>query len=78
MNTWPDELVAEYHRQRILDEIVQIRLEKLAQKSRVDRLHFLRRVMFSLGNWMISLGGQLRDHYGGKGPGDQDIFPTPT
>lgn len=63
MNSWPDEFMAEYHRQRILQEVEQIRSEKLAQKSRMDRPRFFERMMFNVANWMISTGKGLRERY---------------
>ncbi len=63
MNHWQDEIHAEYHRQRILDEVKQIQLEKLALKSRVYRPGVFERTMFRFANWMISTGRQLRQRY---------------
>ena len=63
MNNWHDEFMAEYHRQQILDEVGQIRLEKLALKSRVYRPGLFERTMFNFANWMISTGRQLRRRY---------------
>ena len=63
MNYWQDEKTAEYNRQRILDEVKQIRLEKLALKSRVYRPGLFARTMFIFANWMISSGKQLRKRY---------------
>lgn len=64
MNSWPNESMAECHRRRILEEMEQIRLERLALKSgRRYRRHFFKRAMINLGNWMISTGKQLRDRY---------------
>jgi hypothetical protein len=63
MNHWNDEFMAEYHRQEILSEIEQIRLEKLAVKSRVYRPGLFERTMFNFANWMISTGKQLRKRY---------------
>lgn len=64
MNSWPNESLAECHRLRIIEEVKQIHLEKLALKSRRRyRLHFLRRTLFNFGNWMISTGKQLRKRY---------------
>lgn len=62
MNNWPNELLAESHRRQIQEEMEQIRLERLALKSR-HRPRFLRRTMFNFGNWMISTGNQLRKRY---------------
>ena len=63
MNYWLDEKTAEYNRQRILDEVEQIRLERLALKSHVYRPGWFARTMFSFANWMISTGKQLRKRY---------------
>jgi hypothetical protein len=63
VNNWHDEFLAEYHRQRILQETEQICLERLALKSRAYRPRFLERAMFNFGNWMISTGRQLCKRY---------------
>ena len=63
MNYWQDEKTAEYNRQRILEEVEQLRLEKLALKSRVYRPGLVERTMFNFANWMISSGKQLRKRY---------------
>ena len=63
MNHWHDEFMAEYHRQEILNEVEQIRLEKIAVKSRVYRPGLFERSMFNFANWMISTGKQLRKRY---------------
>jgi len=63
MNNWQNEFNAEYHRQRILDEAKQIRLEKIAISSRVYRPGMFERTMFRFANWMISTGKQLRRRY---------------
>jgi hypothetical protein len=63
MNYWQDEKTAEYNRQRILDEVEQLRLERLALKSRVYRPGLFERTMFKFANWMISSGKQLRKRY---------------
>ncbi len=63
MNHWNDEFMAEYHRQEILDEVEQIRLEKMAVKSRVYRPGLFERTMFNFANWMISTGKHLRKRY---------------
>jgi len=63
MNNWHNEFMAEYHRQEILEEVEQIRLERLALKSRVYRPRFFERTMFNFANWMISTGKQLRKRY---------------
>jgi hypothetical protein len=63
MNHWNDEFMAEYHRQEILNEVEQIRLEKLAVKFRVYRPGLFERTMFNFANWMISTGKQLRKRY---------------
>ena len=63
MNNWHNEFMSEYHRQQILDDVYQIRLEKLALKSRVYRPGLFERTMFNFANWMISTGRQLRKRY---------------
>jgi hypothetical protein len=63
MNHWQDEFMAEYHRQEILDQVEQIRLEKIAVQSRVYRPGLFERTMFNFANWMISTGKQLRKRY---------------
>ena len=63
MNYWNDEKTAEYNRQRIVDEVKQIRLEKIALQARVHRTGLFERTMFNLANWMISTGKQLRKRY---------------
>lgn len=63
MNHYQDEFTAEYNRQRIKDEIKQIRLEQLALKSQVHKPGLLARMMFNFANWMISTGRQLSKRY---------------
>jgi len=63
MNNWHDDFMAEYHRQDILQEAEQIRLEKIGLKSRVYRPGFFERTMFNFANWMISTGKRLRRRY---------------
>ena len=63
MNGWQNEFMPEYHRQRIVAEIEQIRLERLALKSHVYRPGLFARTMFNLANWMISTGKHLRKRY---------------
>ena len=63
MSNWNNEFMAEYHRQQILMEAEQIRLEKIAIQSRVYRPRLFERTMFSFANWMIATGKQLRKRY---------------
>ncbi len=63
MNNRQNEFIAEYHRREILQEVEQIRLERLALKSRVYRPRLFERSMFRFANWMISTGKQLRKRY---------------
>jgi len=63
MNNWNNEYMAEYHRQEILDQVEQIRLEKLTVTSRVYRPRLFERTMFNFANWMISTGKQIRKRY---------------
>lgn len=63
MNNWHNEYMAEYHRQQILDDANQIRLENLMLKSRVYRPGIFERTMFNFANWMISTGRGLHKRY---------------
>ena len=63
MNTFLDEQTAEYNRQRILDEVKQIQLERLALSSQIYRPGIFERTMFELANWMIATGKYLRRRY---------------
>ena len=63
MNNWHNEFMAEYHRRGILEEAEQVRLERIALKSRVYSPGFYARTMFSVANWMILTGKQLRKRY---------------
>ncbi len=63
MNSWPNEFMAECHRQRIREEVKQIYLERSSLKCHVYRPRFFERTMFHLGNWMISIGKQLCKRY---------------
>ena len=63
MNNWNNEYMAEVHRQQILIEAEQIRLEKIAIQSRVYQPRFFERTMFRFANWMIATGKQLRKRY---------------
>ena len=63
MNFRHFELMAEYDRQRILEESRHIQLEKLALQSQVYRPGLFERIMFNFANWMISTGGLLRKRY---------------
>ncbi|HMB21605.1 MAG: hypothetical protein ACM33V_07535 [Chloroflexota bacterium] len=60
MNNWQSEFLAEYDRQRILQEVEQIRLEKLAAQPR-PRL--FARIMANIGNWMVGTGRKLTKRY---------------
>jgi len=71
MNNWHDEYMAEYNRQRILDEVRKIRLEKVALQSRIYRPGWFERTMFNFANWMISTGKQLRKRYTRSSPVDE-------
>ena len=63
MNNWTQEFMAEYHRQDILKEAEQIRLENFAIRSRVYRPGLFERTMFRFANWMIFTGKNLRKRY---------------
>jgi hypothetical protein len=63
MNNWQHEYMAEYHRQQLLQEAEQVRLEKLALEAGVRCPTRFERTMLSFANWMISRGKQLRNRY---------------
>jgi hypothetical protein len=63
MNNLYTEYIAEYNRQRILEEMEAIRLENMAIRYRVYRPGLFERTMFHFANWMISTGSQLRKRY---------------
>jgi len=63
MNYFQDELTAAYNRQKISEEVKQIRLEQFALKSRSYKPSRFERTMFNFANWMISTGKQLRKRY---------------
>ena len=63
MNYWQPEITAEHYRQRISNEVKQIRLEKLALKAQPTRPSLLKRTIFNFANWMISTGKQLHRQY---------------
>lgn len=64
MNYHQDELTAEYNRQRIQTEMEQIRLERLALRSKTALPGRFTRLLFvNLANWMIATGKQLRQRY---------------
>jgi hypothetical protein len=63
MNNWHNEFMAEYDRQHILEEAQNIHLEGIALSVQVYRPGLFARTMFTLANWMISTGSQLRRRY---------------
>lgn len=63
MNNWQNEYMAEYHRQQLLKEAEQMRLEKLTLEASVRCPTRFERTMLILANWMISKGKQLRKRY---------------
>lgn len=63
MNNWQDMYKAEYHRQQLLNEAEQIRLEKLVRQSRANCPNRFERTMLTFANWLISRGRQLRKRY---------------
>ena len=58
MNNWDHEYMAEYHRQDILEEAEQIRLEKSAYLLK-HRSRLFGRIMIGIGNWMIEKGTHI-------------------
>jgi hypothetical protein len=63
MNNWPNESISDYHRERIMADIEQIRLERLARKSQAYRPGLFAKTMFKFATWMITTGKQLRKRY---------------
>jgi hypothetical protein len=63
MNNWHNEFMAEYQRQRILEQTKQIQIEELVISSRAYRPGLFSRSMFNFGNWMIATGSRLRKRY---------------
>lgn len=64
MGNWEHEFMPEYYRQRVMEEIEQIRLERLALKSRrKDLPHLFKRIIIRFASWMISTGKQMRKRY---------------
>jgi hypothetical protein len=71
MHNWQHEYMAEYHRQDILQEAEQIRLERIALRSRVYRPRLFERTMFNFAIWMIATGKTLRKRYTRSSPVDE-------
>lgn len=74
MNNWPYEFAAEYHRQRIVEAVEQIRMERLAEKSHQGRPGVWGRTVLHLGDWLIATGRKLHQRYGVSS--DPKVFPT--
>jgi hypothetical protein len=62
-NHFRDEQTAAFYRQRVQEEVKQIRHEQRALKSRPYKPGRFERTMFNFANWMISTGKQLRKRY---------------
>jgi len=63
MNNWHNEFMAEYQRQRILEQMKQVPFKDVAHASRMYRPGLFSRTMFNFANWMIATGSQLRKRY---------------
>lgn len=63
MIDWKDIYMAEQHRQQLLEEAEQVRLEKLALESQARCPNQFERALLKFANWMISRGRQLRKRY---------------
>ncbi len=63
MNNWQTEILAEAHRQQLLEESEQVRMEQQALSIRPYRSTLYSRTMFNFANWMISAGKELRKRY---------------
>lgn len=60
---WQNEFMAEEHRQQILEEVQNIRLETIAIQARIYHPGWFERTMFHFANWMIAAGKRLRKRY---------------
>jgi hypothetical protein len=79
MSNWQNEFMPEYYRQRVLEEVEQIRLERLALKShRRDRPSLFNRTLSRFANWMISTGKRLCKCYTGSTPQSGSVNEAPT
>ncbi len=63
MNYWQDEKLAEYNRQRIIEEMALIHFEEKQRPARVYRPGRFEMTMFRFANWMIATGKELRKRY---------------
>ena len=70
MNNWQNEYMAEYHRQDLLAEVEQIRLEKIVREAQIRCPNQFERTIVAFANWMISKGRQLRKQYTRSSPVD--------
>ena len=65
MNNWHLEVMAELHRERLLDAMRQIRLEQTAQKGNASHPRRYARAMVAVSLWMITFGERLQKRYAG-------------
>lgn len=63
MNDWQIEYAADYNRQRVIEDVKQIRLEQRAREARGNCPTRFERMMLTFANWMISQGKNLRKRY---------------
>lgn len=63
MNNWQIEYIAEYNRQRVMEEVKQIRLENRAREARGNYASRAQQILLAFTNWMISKSKQLQKHY---------------
>lgn len=63
MISWKDVYMADLHRQQLLEEAEQVRLEKLGLESQAGCPNLFERALIKFANWMIARGKQLRKRY---------------
>ncbi len=63
MNHFQLERLAEYHRQELIEDMQQIRLEKLAREANQPRANLLRLGLMHLADWLIAAGRQLHQEF---------------
>ncbi len=63
MNHFHLEQMAEYRRQQIIEDMKQIRLEKLAQEAGQPKTNHWRLGLIRLADWLITIGKRLHQEF---------------
>ncbi len=63
MNYIQYEILAELHREQIVEDITRIRLEQEAMNGNTELTGLFERSMYHLANWMVTTGKALRQRY---------------